>query len=80
MLSLRTPRRLIASCISATMETDIMFMMNCVLTGQEQRYQQWFTDRFLPRQAADNIIPDLIRFVVCNYHPSNEAEKKKETK
>jgi len=38
-----------------------------------KRYQQWFAERYLNTPQSETLVCDLIRFIVCNYHPSNEV-------
>ena len=73
MLATPTHRRLLASRLTPTMEKWILFMLTKVPFGQQKRHQRWFVDRFLSAPENHTLISDLIRYIVCNYHPTNEA-------
>lgn len=73
LLAQRTPRSLVTSRITPPMEADLLFMLTKVHVKQQKRYQHWFAERYLATPEAETLVCDLIRFIICNYHPSNEV-------
>ncbi|KAK3119493.1 hypothetical protein QOZ80_9AG0671340 [Eleusine coracana subsp. coracana] len=62
-----------AVAISPEMETQLLFMMNNVKWGDQKRYQLWFARKHLMVPGGEERIPDIIRFICCGYHPTNEV-------
>jgi integrator complex subunit 3 len=67
-----TPGWCTVVAISPEMETQLLFMMNNVKWGDQKRYQHWFTRKHLMVPGGEERIPDIIRFICCCYHPTNE--------
>lgn len=68
----RTPTRYLASRITPDMETQIKFMLTSVRMGNQRRYQTWFAQRYLFTQESETLVCDLIRFICCVIHPTNQ--------
>ncbi|KAL2653043.1 hypothetical protein R1flu_021171 [Riccia fluitans] len=68
----RTPTRYLASRITPEMENQLRFMLTHVKMGSQRRYQTWFAQRFLSAPESETLVPDLIRFICCVHHPTNQ--------
>ncbi|XP_025827256.1 integrator complex subunit 3 [Panicum hallii] len=68
-----TPGWCTALAITAEMETQLLFMMNNVKWGDQKRYQLWFVRKHLMMPGGEERIPDIVRFICCGYHPTNEV-------
>lgn len=69
----RTPTRYLTSRITPEMEMQIRFMLTHVKMGSQRRYQTWFTQRFLSTPESETLVCDLIRFICCVHHPTNQV-------
>lgn len=72
LMTVRAPRTYIQSRLTREMEEQLRFMMTCVPLGQQRRYQLWFQSKFHIPGENENIIPDLIRYICCVYHPDKK--------
>lgn len=70
---MNTPGWCPAIAITTEMETQLLFMMNNVKWGNQKRYQLWFARKHLMVPGAEERIPDIVRFICCGYHPTNEV-------
>ncbi|KAF7053039.1 hypothetical protein CFC21_061038 [Triticum aestivum] len=68
-----TPGWCTALSISPEMETQLLFMMSNVKWGGQKRYQLWFARKHLMVPGGEERIPDIVRFICCGYHPTNEV-------
>ncbi|KAL3684874.1 hypothetical protein R1sor_002896 [Riccia sorocarpa] len=68
----RTPTRYLASRITPEMENQLRFMLTHVKMGSQRRYQTWFAQRFLSAPESETLVPDLIRYICCVHHPTNQ--------
>lgn len=68
----RTPTRYLASRVTPDMETQIKFMLTSVRMGSQRRYQTWFAQRYLFTSESETLVCDLIRFICCVIHPTNQ--------
>ncbi|KAG0573724.1 hypothetical protein KC19_VG203900 [Ceratodon purpureus] len=68
----RTPTRYLASRVTPDMETQIRFMLTSVRMGSQRRYQTWFAQRYLFTPESETLVCDLIRFICCAIHPTNQ--------
>eukprot|EP01132_Coremiostelium_polycephalum_P008523 gene8523-10478_t len=66
-----TPKHFLQSRLSPEMETQMLFILKEVKFGNQKRYQQWFVTKHLPNPESESLIPDLIRYICCVYHPPN---------
>lgn len=66
-----TPKVFPQSRLTPEMERQLMFIMTEVRMGHQKRYQAWFAARFLATSESEALLPDLIRFVCCCWHPPN---------
>jgi integrator complex subunit 3 len=69
---IRTPTRYLASRVTPDMETQIRFMLTSVRMGSQRRYQTWFAQRYLFTPESETLVCDLIRFICCAIHPTNQ--------
>ncbi|CAK9268434.1 unnamed protein product [Sphagnum jensenii] len=68
----RTPTRYLLSRITPDMETQIRFMLTSVRMGSQRRNQTWFAQRYLSTPESETLVCDLIRFICCVHHPTNQ--------
>eukprot|EP01018_Ginkgo_biloba_P035542 Gb_23780 [translate_table: standard] len=68
----RTPVRYLISRITPEMESQIRFLLTYVKWGNQRRYQAWFANKFFCSPESETLICDLIRFICCVHHPSND--------
>ncbi|KAJ4950689.1 hypothetical protein NE237_027521 [Protea cynaroides] len=68
----RTSSRYLLLRITPEMETQLRFLLTYVKWGRHKRYQAWFARKFLCGPERETIICDLVRFICCAHHPSNE--------
>ncbi|EFC50414.1 predicted protein [Naegleria gruberi] len=59
--------------ISHDMYTQISFLISNVKFGNQKRYQSWFAQRFFATPESEAVIPDLVRYINCVYHPPHES-------
>lgn len=69
---LRTSSRYFLTRITPEMETQLRFLLTHVKLGSQKRYQAWFAKKFLFGPERETLIVDIIRFICCGHHPSNE--------
>ncbi|KAF8398191.1 hypothetical protein HHK36_017117 [Tetracentron sinense] len=69
---LRTSSRYFLLRITPEMETQLQFLLTHVRWGSQKRYQAWFARKFLCGPERETIICDLVRFICCAHHPTNE--------
>lgn len=72
LLAMRTPRRFLQSRLTPDMERKLVFLTHNVKLGQQRRYQEWFQRQYLSTPESQSLRCDLIRFICCVIHPSNE--------
>ncbi|EGG17458.1 integrator complex subunit 3 [Cavenderia fasciculata] len=68
-----TPKHFLQSRLSPEMEGQILYILKEVKFGNQKRYQQWFVTKHLPTIESETLIPDLIRYICCFYHPPNHV-------
>ena len=73
LMQTRTSRRFIQSRLTPDMERKINFLFSNVKFGQQKRYQEWFQRQYLSTPESQSLRCDLIRFICCLIHPSNEV-------
>ncbi len=71
LLAVRANARFVQSRISHEQETQLLFLLRNVKFGQHRRYQLWFAQRHLATADHEPLLVDLVRWVVCCFHPSN---------
>ncbi|CAM6048862.1 unnamed protein product [Sphagnum compactum] len=72
LYAVRTPIRYLTSRITPDMETQIRFMLTHVRMGSQRRNQTWFAQRYLSTPESETLVCDLIRFICCVHHPTNQ--------
>ncbi|GAV62096.1 DUF2356 domain-containing protein [Cephalotus follicularis] len=68
----RTSSRYFLLRITPEMETQLRFVLTHVKFGGQKRYQVWFAKKFLLLPERETLIVDIVRFICCAHHPSNE--------
>ncbi|KAL0315219.1 UNVERIFIED_CONTAM: Integrator complex subunit [Sesamum calycinum] len=58
--------------ITPEMESQLRFLLTCVKFGSQKRYQVWFARKFLAVPERTSVVIDIVRFICCAHHPSNE--------
>ncbi|KAJ9177109.1 hypothetical protein P3X46_012360 [Hevea brasiliensis] len=69
----RTSSRYFLLRITPDMETQLRFLLMHVKFGSQKRYQLWFAKKFLFGPEKETLIVDIVRFICCAHHPSNET-------
>eukprot|EP00257_Ricinus_communis_P020370 XP_015579584.1 integrator complex subunit 3 homolog isoform X2 [Ricinus communis] len=59
--------------ITPEMETQLRFLLMHVKFGSQKRHQTWFFKKFLFKPERETVIVDIVRFICCAHHPSNET-------
>ncbi|KAJ6821076.1 integrator complex subunit 3-like [Iris pallida] len=72
LYQIRTPSRYFLLRISPEMEAQLRFLLTRVKFGSQKRYQAWFAKKHLCWPGSDTAIIDIVRFICCAHHPSNE--------
>ncbi|XP_038068017.1 integrator complex subunit 3-like isoform X1 [Patiria miniata] len=73
LMSQRTSPKYLACRLTPEMEKKIIFLTSKVRFGQQKRYQDWFQKQFLSTPESQSLRCDLIRYICCTVHPSNEV-------
>ncbi|EGD78454.1 hypothetical protein PTSG_09149 [Salpingoeca rosetta] len=73
VLFTRSSRRVIAMRIPPLVEAHLMFILTHLHTCEATKHVRWFTERHVGGEWAEPLVADLIRFICCNYHPSNKV-------
>ncbi|XP_052276619.1 integrator complex subunit 3-like isoform X2 [Dreissena polymorpha] len=72
LLTIRTSRKFQISRLTPDMENKLVFLTTKVKFGQHKRYQDWFQRQYLSTPESQSLRCDLIRYICCVFHPSNE--------
>lgn len=72
LMLMRTGKSMLRCRLTPDMENKISYLLLSVKFGQHKRYQEWFQRQYLSTQEAQTLRCDLIRFIVCVIHPSND--------
>ncbi|XVE59883.1 hypothetical protein DITRI_Ditri05aG0083000 [Diplodiscus trichospermus] len=72
LYSTRTSSRYFLLRITPEMETQLRFLLTHVMLGSQKRYQTWFAKKFLLGPERESLVVDIVRFICCAHHPSNE--------
>jgi integrator complex subunit 3 len=72
LYAVRTPTRYLTYRITPDMEAQIRFMLTSVRMGSQRRNQTWFAQRYLSTPESETLVCDLIRFICCVHHPTNQ--------
>ncbi|KAI9082392.1 hypothetical protein K1719_035815 [Acacia pycnantha] len=70
---IRTSSRYFLLRITPEMESYLRFFLTHVKLGQQKRHQMWFTRKFLSEPSRETVIVDLVRFMCCAHHPTNDT-------
>lgn len=73
ILQIPTPKRYLATRMTPDMETNLLFILDNVKYGgsHHRKYYDWFLSEYLKVNDPDNLIIDIIRYLVVSYHPPN---------
>ncbi|XP_057787811.1 uncharacterized protein LOC131005036 [Salvia miltiorrhiza] len=58
--------------VNPQMESQLRFLLTHVKFGSQMRYQVWFTKKFLSAPEKNAVLIDIVRFICCAHHPSND--------
>lgn len=58
--------------LTPQMESQLRFLLTHVKFGSQKRYQIWFTKKFLSVPEKNSVVIDIVRFICCAHHPSND--------
>ncbi|WCJ28933.1 Integrator complex subunit 3 [Euphorbia peplus] len=72
LYSCRTSSRYFLLRITPEVETQLRFLLTHVKFGSQKRHQSWFCKKFLFAPERETLIVDIVRFICCAHHPSNE--------
>ncbi|CAI0425655.1 unnamed protein product [Linum tenue] len=72
LYSTRTSSRYFLLRVTPEMELQLRFLLVHVKFRHLKRYQTWFAKKFLFEPERETLIVDMIRFICCAHHPSNE--------
>ncbi|KAI3654391.1 hypothetical protein MP228_001110 [Amoeboaphelidium protococcarum] len=63
---------ILSGCVPYQLESHIRFIMEKVIVGiHDDVYFEWLNDKYFSQMPNDGLIIDLIRYIVCCFHPSN---------
>ncbi|ESQ52072.1 hypothetical protein EUTSA_v10017599mg [Eutrema salsugineum] len=68
----KTSSRYFLLRITPEMETQLRFLLGNVKRGSQKRHQLWFLKKFLIGPEKQTLLIDIVRFVCCVIHPTNE--------
>ncbi|KAJ0745535.1 putative integrator complex subunit 3 [Helianthus annuus] len=68
----RTCSRYFLLRVTPEMETHLRFLLTQVKLGSQTRYQIWFGRKFLNGPEKETVVIDIVRFICCAHHPSND--------
>ncbi|XP_047941899.1 integrator complex subunit 3 [Salvia hispanica] len=68
----KTPKWFFLLTVSPQMESQLRFLLTHVEHGSQLRYQDWFTKKFLSAPEKNAVLIDIVRFICCAHHPSND--------
>ncbi|KAL6520719.1 hypothetical protein OROMI_032281 [Orobanche minor] len=69
----RTSRWYFSLRVTPEMESQLRFLMTHVKFGSQKRYQVWFANKYLARPEKSVVLIDIVRFICCAHHPSNDV-------
>ncbi|GFQ02914.1 integrator complex subunit 3 [Phtheirospermum japonicum] len=58
--------------LTQEMESQLRFLLTYVKFGSQKRYQVWFANKFLAAPERNAVVIDIVRFICCAHHPSND--------
>ncbi|XP_071498846.1 integrator complex subunit 3-like [Diadema antillarum] len=73
LLNQRTSHKFLACRLTPDMEKKMIFLTSKVRFGNQKRYQDWFQKQYLATPESQSLRCDLIRYICCCIHPSNEV-------
>lgn len=75
ILQFPTPKKFVASRLTPEMETNLIFILDHVKYGgnHHRKYYDWFSSEYLRVTDPENILIDIIRYLIVAYHPPNSV-------
>jgi integrator complex subunit 3 len=74
LFNVKTHPDFLRSRLTPEMEKQLVFIMQHVKMGQQQRYQRWFMTKWdLTSPESETLIADMLRFVCGAHHPPNSV-------
>ncbi|XP_051114954.1 uncharacterized protein LOC127240359 isoform X2 [Andrographis paniculata] len=70
--STRTSKWYFLLRLTPQMESQLKFLLTHVKFGSQKRYQSWFAQKFFSVPNRSGAVVDIVRFICCSVHPSNE--------
>lgn len=73
ILKVPSPKRFLASRLTPEMEVNLLFILDHVKYGgtHHRKYYEWFSNEYLKVSDPENLIIDIIRYLIVAYHPPN---------
>ncbi|CAI9114550.1 OLC1v1015297C1 [Oldenlandia corymbosa var. corymbosa] len=68
----RTSSKYFLLRITPEMENQLRFLLTHVKLGNQLRYQVWFGRKFFGFPGKETILVDIVRFICCCHHPTND--------
>ncbi|KAI6685460.1 hypothetical protein NL676_031373 [Syzygium grande] len=72
LYSMRTSSRYFLLRLTPEAERQLRFLLTHVKLGNQKRHQTWFASKFFCTPDRETLIVDIVRFVCCAHHPSQE--------
>lgn len=75
ILQVPSPKRYLACRLTPEMEINLLFILDHVKYGgiHHRKYYDWFSYEYLKVSDTENLIIDIIRYLVVAYHPPNSV-------
>lgn len=75
LLQVPTPKKFVAGRLTPEMETNLIFILDHVKYGgnHHRKYYDWFSTEYLKVSDPENILIDVIRYLIVAYHPPNSV-------
>lgn len=72
LLAKPTPRHFHAVRVCQDLESKTIYIMDNIPQGRHLRNFEWLYQQYFGTAEGEMLIPDLVRFVIGVYHPTNE--------
>ena len=75
ILQFPTPKKFVVCRLTPEMETNLIFILDHVKYGgnHHRKYYDWFSSEYLKVSDPENILIDIIRYLIVAYHPPNSV-------
>ncbi|KAJ2619532.1 hypothetical protein GGI26_005770 [Coemansia sp. RSA 1358] len=71
LLHTPTPKMFLANRLTFEMENKLLFILEHLPFNSFSRNLLWFVHRYLSTPESESLYSDLIRYIICVFHPSN---------